>query len=228
MWTSPGCHQVPPWPSSCSDGPGWWSRSLSEMEGLQLWEGFGHPSWRNDRCGWPSYLRPLWVCIFLIKRRSVCTVLDCAEFCGTREDSRWSQQEHSREEAARARWRLQSGRHRIDHEMQKREKRERTAIWQNVWLTRNQSQATVFLPITLRKIAYNRKLPEWSEKTLFMCWQQHKFDFDKHEIQKPTDLVGYSTSCHLASGKYQRCPPGVRCNHIHAVLLTNGKILERV
>ena len=34
--------------------------------------------------------------------RSVCTVLDCAEFCGTLRRLPWSQQEHSREEAARA------------------------------------------------------------------------------------------------------------------------------
>ena len=31
--------------------------------------------------------------------RSVCTVLDCAEFCGTLRRLLWSRQEHSREEA---------------------------------------------------------------------------------------------------------------------------------
>lgn len=51
---------------------------------------------------WLAKLPAALVSVHFSDARSVCTVLDCAEFCGTLRRLPRSQQEHSREEAARA------------------------------------------------------------------------------------------------------------------------------
>lgn len=70
------------------------------MEGLQLWEGFRHLAGGMTDVAGQATCGPC-ECAFS-DARSVCTVLDCAEFCGTLRRLPRSQQEHSREEAARA------------------------------------------------------------------------------------------------------------------------------
>lgn len=151
--------------------PGWWSRVwvrwkvCSSGRDLGILAGGMTDVAGQATCG-PCECAFFWP-------RSVCTVLTVLSSVTLRRLPWKPQQEHSREEAARAHGdACESGRHRIDHECKKREKRERTAIWQNVWPHQESKSSNRVLPITLRKIVYNRKLPEWLRKDTLLWRQQ--------------------------------------------------------
>ena len=171
---------------SCSDGPWVMIQSLSEMEGLQLWEGSGHPSWRNDRCGWPSHLWPLWVCIFLthVLFAQCLTVLSSVGHWG---DSRGQGRSTAGKRLARAHSGIlrEWGTHGRAQNAKEGETWMDSKSDKMYNLTRNQSQATVFYLWNWKRSFIIENYQGVQKRHSFMHWQQHKFDFD-NEIQKPT------------------------------------------